>query len=189
MFSTPLWIENVPNFEAMNEGLLEASFLYKGGDYFEIKLPAVATLYAHVLGRVHEICEANSVETHGTVLTGRQQVMQPRASEPPHWHPSSKLVAVYYVNRMDGHGDLLLHDPRGGASFADKSLEYQADCNSKTFHRIFHRIKHEAGLLVIFPGDLAHSVEVNLSTAPRISIAMAFRESSISDAPTSIRPK
>lgn len=80
----------------------------------------------------------------------------------PHAHPLALVVAVYYVRALGkGHGDILLHDPRGGISWKNV---VDKDSRGIGGYRIFERITPESGQLIIFPGYLIHSVEPNLLT-------------------------
>lgn len=79
--------------------------------------------------------------------------MQPgqRTSLHAHEELDELLSAVYYVNAPAGGGRLLLHDEPAQI-----------------------RITPAAGMLVLFPPDLPHEVEVNASAAARLSIAFNF---------------
>lgn len=81
---------------------------------------------------------------------------------PLHCHGGSKISLTYYVNAPDNSGDLMLIDPRGGVDW-----EKGEDGISGTK---FNRITPTAGKLVFFPSYVLHSVDVNKSKEPRISI-------------------
>lgn len=90
----------------------------------------------------------------------------------PHVHGGTFWSAVYYVSVGKGEGgQLVLHDPRmpalrmhaPGVRFAGAGPELKAEISPK------------AGLMVLFPGWLSHSVEPWEGSAERISIAMNIR--------------
>jgi uncharacterized protein (TIGR02466 family) len=99
-------------------------------------------------------------------------VSGPGAFNMPHVHGGTYWAAVYYVRVGDGEGgELVLHDPRmpglrmhaPGVRFKNLGPEVRAE------------IKPEAGLLVLFPGWLSHSVEPWQGSGERISVAMNIR--------------
>jgi uncharacterized protein (TIGR02466 family) len=89
-----------------------------------------------------------------------------------HVHGGSYWSAVYYVRVGEGAGgELLLHDPRMPAlrmhapnlRFKDGGTELLA------------KIKPKAGLMILFPAWLSHSVDPWEGGEARISIAMNIR--------------
>ena len=90
----------------------------------------------------------------------------------PHVHSATFWSAVYYVRVGDGAGgELVLHDPRmPGLQMYAPHLRFRAmgpDAHA--------RIEPKPGLMVLFPGWLAHSVEPWQGTGNRISVAMNIR--------------
>lgn len=89
-----------------------------------------------------------------------------------HGHPFSMAVAIYYLRAQAGHGDLLLHDPRGSTMFSDI---VDTDTRGLSGYRTFRRFTPLTGELFIFPGYLIHSVEPSqIETPTRLSIGMNF---------------
>ena len=90
----------------------------------------------------------------------------------PHVHGGSFWSAVYYVStgERDG-GDLVLHDPRMPALIMHSPGLHFRDCGSEGMARI----RPSAGLLVLFPAWLSHSVEPWGGSGVRISVAMNIR--------------
>ena len=90
----------------------------------------------------------------------------------PHVHGGTFWSCVYYVRVGQGEGgQLVLHDPRmpglrmhaPGVRFRGMGPELRAE------------IKPIAGLMVLFPGWLSHSVEPWQGSGERISVAMNVR--------------
>ena len=93
----------------------------------------------------------------------------------PHVHGGTFWSCVYYVRVGEGEGgQLVLHDPRmpglrmhaPGVRFRNMGPELRAE------------IQPAAGLMVLFPGWLSHSVEPWQGTGERISVAMNIRAAS-----------
>jgi uncharacterized protein (TIGR02466 family) len=89
-----------------------------------------------------------------------------------HVHGGSYWSAVYYVSVGEGQGgQLVLHDPRmpglrmhaPNLRFKDVGPELRAD------------IQPKAGLMILFPAWLSHSVEPWEGTGNRVSVAMNIR--------------
>lgn len=87
-------------------------------------------------------------------------------SEPPHTHPASVLAGVFYVQTPEKCGDIILLSPK-------QIQPYELGKPDQTCQS-FHRITPRAGLFLLFPGYLMHYTESNLSTTPRISIAINY---------------
>jgi len=90
----------------------------------------------------------------------------------PHVHSATFWSAVYYVRVGEGEGgELVLHDPRmPGLQMYAPHLRFRAlgpEGQAK--------IEPRAGLMVLFPGWLSHSVEPWQGTGNRISVAMNIR--------------
>ena len=90
----------------------------------------------------------------------------------PHVHGGSFWSGVYYVRAGEGEGgQLILHDPRmpglrmhaPGVHFKGMGAELKAE------------VRPRAGLMVLFPAWLSHSVEPWSGEGHRISIAMNIR--------------
>ena len=90
----------------------------------------------------------------------------------PHGHPYCLAVAVYYLRTLGkGHGDILLHDPRGFVTWKNSTDHDQRGLES---YRAFKRITPETGQMIIFPAYVVHSVEPNLlkNLPTRLSIGV-----------------
>lgn len=163
LFTTPLWKVHVLDSENLNRRLIGCLRKAEGDHrYFETQDPAVDDLKEIVNTHISAI--AQDYGWRKLVLKGRQNVIMPGACDTPHNHPVSALTAVYYVDVPPKSGDILLHDPRGGIDYSWWSYNER--------RRPFMRITPVAGMLLIFPGYLVHSVEANLSRVPRVSIVI-----------------
>jgi hypothetical protein len=163
LFSTPLWEFEIPQHVELNYKLISISRNVEGEHrYFETDHPAVQELKNKMQGYVNDI--SKEYGWRELTLKGRQNVIMPGECDGPHNHPWSAVTAVYYVEVPKNSGDILLHDPRGGINYSWWPYNER--------RRPFIRITPKAGMLLIFPGYLVHSVETNLSRSPRISIVI-----------------
>lgn len=98
------------------------------------------------------------------------------ASNQLHCHPGSLWSGVYYpdpggADAETGGGELILEDPRYPMAYgqiADLVLKYKDGSAMQSQYAI----RPEAGLLVLFPSWLRHSVRPHRGDRDRISIAM-----------------
>jgi uncharacterized protein (TIGR02466 family) len=92
-----------------------------------------------------------------------------------HVHGGAFWSTVYYVSVGDGEGgELVLHDPRlPGLLMHAPELHFKG-----AGPELSVPIKPRAGLMVLFPAWLSHSVEPWEGSEPRISIAMNIRAAS-----------
>jgi uncharacterized protein (TIGR02466 family) len=82
-----------------------------------------------------------------------------------HIHREAVLSGVFYLSRPEGSGAIVLHDPRPGTLFS-RPFGLGANKWSEL------RLAPPAGTMLMFPNWLEHSVEPNLSTERRYSIAI-----------------
>ncbi len=89
-----------------------------------------------------------------------------------HIHGGSFWSCVYYVKIGEGGGgQLVLHDPRmPGLTMHAPDYRFEG-----VGAEVAAGIKPKAGLMVLFPGWLSHSVEPFHGTGTRISVAMNIR--------------
>ncbi len=96
-----------------------------------------------------------------------------------HCHTGSFWSGVYYpdpggADEEDGGGELVLEDPRyPGAFMAIPDLLFRTAEGAPMATQV--TIRPEAGLLVLFPSWLRHSVRPHRGTRERISIAVNLR--------------
>ena len=129
-----------------------------------------------VIAHAASLATENTIATQGHVLRWSidawANVSESGASNRAHVHGGSFWSAVYYVRVDEGEGgELMLHDPRMPAlrmhaphlRFKDLGPELMAS------------IKPKAGMMVMFPAWLSHSVQPWDGGGSRISIAMNVR--------------
>jgi hypothetical protein len=166
LFSTPVWSTQLENYEDLNTELLAIAPHYKvGTDYFSIA-PVLRDRVLPIIKSVAVECNLSNDFT----VSARQNPMMPGNNNSPHHHPECMLAVVYYVKVPENSGDILLHDPRGSILWRDPQARTDVTWES---YRPYHKITPVPGMLLIFPGYVVHSVESNLSTEMRLSIAIS----------------
>jgi hypothetical protein len=166
LFATPVWTAQLENYEDLNEELMAVASYYKAGtDYFSIA-PVLKDRVLPIIESVAAECNFSNDFT----LSARQNPMMPGNNNSPHHHPECMLAVVYYVKVPENSGDILLHDPRGSILWKDPQARTDVTWES---YRPYHKITPVPGMLLIFPGYVVHSVESNLSTEMRLSIAIS----------------
>ena len=83
-----------------------------------------------------------------------------------HHHSNSDLSAAYYVSAHENCGDIVFYDPRPATVYKHPIPKSPNNLNATV-----NSIKPEAGMLVLFPSYLEHSVNPNMSDKKRIVIS------------------
>ena len=86
-----------------------------------------------------------------------------------HNHPQAHFSGVYYVHCPQNSGEIIFENPHKFTAFAELSC-YKQEFLRQTVQNKSISINPTAGLLLIFPAHLEHSVGVNNSDEERISI-------------------
>ena len=86
--------------------------------------------------------------------------------ESKHQHSNSDISAAYYVTAHEGCGDIVFYDPRPARVYKQPIAKSPNKLNGTV-----NSIKPEAGMLVLFPSYLDHSVNPNISDKKRIVIS------------------
>lgn len=181
LFSTPLWTSKVNNNRLLNRKLMMDCLDYKADQWNYLDLPGegIDELRQFVISSATNAANDYGIEFKEIKYRARQHVRKPLECDIPHNHPNTDLLGVYYVTAPDKCGDILLHDTRGFVTdiWQDPNVKDPND-NRNIFGQsglVFHRIKPEAGKLILFPNYVTHSVETNLSNDLRISVVLEFR--------------
>ncbi len=202
IFATPVIIDEFEGADAHNPGL-EAAIVEQMKSDAGVNLSNQGGWQStHDLPRwggdaVKAIVErAASLATENT-LTSRDQalrwsidswanVSESGASNRTHVHGGSYWSAVYYVRVDDGEGgELMLHDPRMPALRMHAPYLRFKDAGPE----LMVNIKPKAGMMVLFPAWLSHSVQPWAGDGLRISVAMNIRATPLQQVSNSITDK
>ena len=88
------------------------------------------------------------------------------SSNSTHIHSNCYLSAAYYVKAPKNCGDIVFHDPREGKLIRKPKMSHSNNLNAEEVN-----IQPQAGMLVLFPSYLYHSVRENLSDNERTVIS------------------
>lgn len=95
-----------------------------------------------------------------------------------HVHPRALLSAVIYLQVPPGSGEIVFLDPRPQSQYGGTHARWRPSAESETgraIARYCFQPKHfympRTGELLLFPGWLHHYVDVNDSSAARLSVA------------------
>ena len=83
-----------------------------------------------------------------------------------HQHSNSDISAAYYVTAHEDCGDIVFYDPRPARVYKQPIAKSPNKLNGTV-----NTIKPEAGMLVLFPSYLDHSVNPNISDKKRVVIS------------------
>ncbi|PZO41906.1 MAG: hypothetical protein DCF19_08540 [Pseudanabaena frigida] len=183
-FPTPIWHFDIPNYEQLNEKLLQAI-------YDENKKDNQGLSWSNGLGwhskdylHQHPAFQAIAKITVNNALESGQEigfdlnrftmiiancwaVINPKlAFNFVHNHPNSLLSAVYYVKAAENSGGIFFRDPRDVAHMFMPAL---TELTPWTIQKITYRATE--GKMIIFPSWLNHGVEPNLSEEDRVCIS------------------
>lgn len=191
LFPTPLIIDQLGDFEALNAEL-EEKILERmnadggikrsnvgGGWHSNTDLlnwggPAAERVAQHALN----LATANTTTGRGAELrwgmAAWANVNATGAGNAPHIHGGNYWSAVYYVKVGEGEGGRLqLHDPRLPALRMHSPVLRFTDAGPE----LLLQIRPQSGQMLLFPAWLSHSVEAWEGSDHRISIAMNIRRS------------
>jgi uncharacterized protein (TIGR02466 family) len=187
-FATPVVLDRLPGADALNAALERTigerraadsglKLSNRGGWQSRHDFTAWSGAEGKaVIARAVELAGAHSERTDGSAPNWRvdawANISGEGAFNMPHVHGGTFWSCVYYVRVGDGEGgQLVLHDPRmpglrmhaPGIRFRNLGPELRAE------------VRPSAGLMVLFPGWLSHSVEPWQGSGERISVAMNIR--------------
>jgi uncharacterized protein (TIGR02466 family) len=192
LFATPVIVDQLAGAEALNAAL-KPKILERFGDDAGMKLsnrggwqskrdfPIWAGREGQMLlDRALELASTHVQRANGSPPRWTADIWAnvsgPGAFNMPHVHAGTFWSAVYYVRVDEGEGgQLVLHDPRmpglrmhaPGLLFRNMGPEIKAEITPK------------AGMLVLFPAWLSHSVEPWEGNGQRISVAMNIRAATL----------
>lgn len=188
LFPTPLASFRLPNANTLNPGLeraiLKREASEKSGkrsniggwqsadnllDWPEPEVAELAdSMRCTVLNMVSIITRMTTFEA-AVSITAWANINRSGAFNQVHTHPHNHWSGVYYVvpgefgpDDVENSGQLHLHDPR---ERADMYMHPNAPFGKP------YRVEPKAGLMVLFPSWLGHSVNIFHSKTTRISIA------------------
>ena len=183
-FSTPVWINQIQNYEIINKEL--SDFIYR-----EKELDPEGTTKSNVKGwhsKEFELTNANlknfiskisehiqqaindmgwDLETQIVKITSMWAIINKKdAFNEKHHHGNSALSAAYYVKAQKNSGNIVFFDPRQANVFHHPVSKKVNNINAQA-----QSVTPKPGTLILFPSYLEHKVNSNESTDDRIVIS------------------
>ena len=183
-FSTPVWTEQLNNFEVINNEL--KNYIYKEkeknpngvkksnvngwhSEGFDLKNENLKKFINEISNKVGGAVRDMGWDLEAQIvrITSMWAIInQKGAFNERHHHGNSSLSAAYYVKAEDNAGDIILFDPRQANVFHHPISKEANSLNCQV-----QSITPKAGTLVLFPSYLEHKVGENLSNEERIVIS------------------
>ncbi len=183
-FSSPIWASKIDNYEKINESMLNYIMKLKEKDPsgvsksnfkgwhsrdFDLKneepknfIDGIKKNINFALNDMNWDLNKQSVNINNLWAI----INEKGAWNQKHHHSNSDLSAAYYVSAHENCGDIVFYDPRPAPVFKSPIAKSPNNLNAT-----INSIKPEAGMLVLFPSYLEHSVNPNLSNKKRIVIS------------------
>ena len=183
-FSTPVWTCIVPNFQNINDSILEYIYELKSKDSeglkrsnfkgwhsnnFDLNEPKPKEFVNSIQTPLKELF--NDMEwdlfKQKVKITSMWSIINTKeAFNGRHIHGNNHISAAYYVKAPEKCGNIVFYDPRSAPVFNHPIIKKPNKLNSDS-----HSIKPKEGLLVLFPSYLHHSVDFNKSNDERVVIS------------------
>jgi len=183
-FSTPVWINQIENYQAVNEGIFQfikklqsenPEGIHKSNIYgwhspnFKLTDNDPKTFVNLITPSLQEAITDMGWDMNNQEVKISEMwsiINKLHASNASHIHGNSFLSAAYYVRAPKNCGNILFHDPRSAPVYHYPTIEKPNNLNSNTVS-----ITPKEGLLVLFPSYINHSVGSNSSNEERIVIS------------------
>jgi len=139
-----------------------------------IFLPELSELKNKITALLDKVSKANSYKENVSIIfsNGWANINRYKDYNTNHQHPLSHWSSVYYVQIPKNSGNLHFIDPKVSRTMI---VEYPYVKNLTNPSQAPHiKVGPLAGLFVLFPSYLEHSVGPNMSNEPRISISINF---------------
>jgi len=183
-FSTPIWAEKIEAYEKVNKemltyilnlqkkdpvGVLKSNFKGWHSADFNMKDIDPINFITSIKNNLNtSIKDMNwDLNIQSVKISNMWAIInQKGAWNQKHQHSNSDISAAYYVTAPEGCGDIVFYDPRPARVYKQPIAKSPNKLNGTV-----NSIKPEAGMLVLFPSYLDHSVNPNISDKKRIVIS------------------
>ena len=183
-FSTPVWIDQINNFESINselkkyiyqeheknpDGVKKSNLNGWHSDGFDLKNENLKNFISEISKNIGTAVNDMGwdLESQIVKITNMWAIINKnKAFNERHHHGNSSLSAAYYVKAEENAGNIVFFDPRQANVFHHPSAKKANDLNGQ-----IKSITPKAGTLVLFPSYLEHKVEENLSNEERIVVS------------------
>lgn len=183
-FSTPIWAEKIEGYEKVNKemlayildlkkkdpiGVLKSNFKGWHSKDFNMKDINPINFITSIKNNLNRsINDMNwDLSNQSVKISSMWAIInQKDAWNQKHQHSNSDISAAYYVTAPEGCGDIVFYDPRPARVYKQPIAKSPNKLNGTV-----SSIKPEAGMLILFPSYLDHSVNPNTADKNRIVIS------------------
>ena len=183
-FSTPVWIDQINNFERINselknyiyqeqeknpDGVKKSNFNGWHSENFDLKNENLKNFINEVSINIGTAVNDMGWDLEAQIvkITNMWAIINKnRAFNEKHHHGNSALSAAYYVKAESNAGNIVFFDPRQANVFHHPTAKKANDLNGQ-----IKSITPKPGTLILFPSYLEHKVEENLSNKERIVVS------------------
>ena len=183
-FSTAVWTSKIDNYERINNemfnyiinlqkkdpvGLIKSNFKGWHSKDFNLKDEQPKIFVEAIKKNINiSLNDMNwDVTKQSVSIKSMWAIINEQAAwNQKHHHSNSDLSAAYYVSAHENCGDIVFYDPRPAPVY-----KHPIPKSTNNLNATVNSIKPEAGMLVLFPSYLEHSVNPNMSDKKRIVIS------------------
>jgi uncharacterized protein (TIGR02466 family) len=183
-FSTPIWISKIDNYKNINEdllsyitdlqnknpqGIIKSNFKGWHSKDFNLKEDIPSKFISGIGNYINTALNDMSwdLTSQFIKITNMWSIVnEGGAWNQKHHHSNSDISAAYYVSAYDDCGDIVFYDPRPARVY-----KFPVAKSPNKLNATINSVKPEAGLLILFPSYLEHSVNPNLSNKKRIVVS------------------
>jgi uncharacterized protein (TIGR02466 family) len=179
LFSTPVSVFDVPDYEEINKHILPLSVNNEWGfredrQIWNLKKEnaGIQKLYAYFLyisaQFVNHHFNASYKPSDFELVHGWLKTIPPGKYQRPHEHGACTLAISYYVYVDSKTGEFNMYDPRGNRGWMGPQRGEFLHSERRTNMMFQH--KPEIGQAIVMPAWLLHDTEMNKSDATRVSL-------------------
>ena len=183
-FSSPIWVSKIDNYEKINNdmlnyildlkkndpsGLTKSNFKGWHSKDFDLKNKEPKSFIEGIKKNINvALNDMNwDLNKQSVKINNLWAIINEKGAwNQKHHHSNSDLSAAYYVSAHENCGDIVFYDPRPAPVYKNPITK-----NPNNLNATVNSIKPEAGMLVLFPSYLEHSVNPNMSDKKRIVIS------------------
>ena len=183
-FSTPIWATKVKDYEKVNDemlayilnlqkkdpiGVVKSNFKGWHSKDFNMKDLAPINFVSAIKNNLNTLIDDMDwdLAIQSVKISSMWAIINEKGAwNQKHQHSNSDISAAYYVTAHEGCGDIVFYDPRPARVYKQPIAKTPNKLNGTV-----NSIKPEAGMLVLFPSYLDHSVNPNISDKKRVVIS------------------
>lgn len=185
LFPTPVYVVTIPNQfanivpwlhsqEMLNEEVDEANYGQRSKDSYILNKPDASELSKFILNEVYKFGNDILLYDYNAYRFTQSWISfkLPGQHHTAHTHPNSLISGVFYFGESNEMTPAIkFHKLYGGLNSSYIRAKTKLDKRNSKFASESFSINFEAGLLILFPSYLTHSVPINKTNNVRCSLA------------------